>query len=170
MANVAASMAVPATRSRARYWRPILLLLRISLGCVFLYAAYTKLHIAGAWHLRDYYFIFAFGISSYEMLSPDNVLLLAKVLPWVEVVLGALLVSGLWLRWIGSITTGLLIVFMYALSRAAIKGLAINCGCFGNSSTTPGKELMVDSLLILAAIAVTVGAFVYRRRNAAWLN
>jgi uncharacterized membrane protein YphA (DoxX/SURF4 family) len=167
MANIAASMAIPGTRSRARYWRPILLLLRIALGCVFLYAAYAKVHYAGAWHLHDYDFLFAFGINSYDMLSPDNALLLARVLPWVEVALGALLLSGLWLRWIGSITTALLVVFMYALSRAAIKGLAINCGCFGNSSTTPGKELMVDSVLILAAIAVTVGAFVYRRK-AAW--
>lgn len=170
MANVAASMAILGTRSRARYWRSILLLLRIALGCVFLYAAYAKVHYAGAWHLHDYDFLFAFGINSYDMLSPDHALLLARVLPWLEVALGALLLSGLWLRWIASITTGLLLVFMYALSRAAIKGLAINCGCFGNQSTTPGKELMVDSILILAAVAVTVGAFVYRRRDAAWSN
>lgn len=159
----AASIAIPAAQSRARYWRPILLVLRLALGCVFLYAAYAKLHYAGAWHLRDYDFLFAFGINSYDMLSPDHALVLARVLPWLEVALGALLLSGLWLRWIASVTTGLLLVFMYALSRAAIKGLAINCGCFGNQSTTPGKELMVDSILILAAIAVTVGAFVYRR-------
>jgi uncharacterized membrane protein YphA (DoxX/SURF4 family) len=163
----AASMALPVAQSRSRYWQPILLLLRIALGCVFIYAAYTKLHYAGAWHLRDYDFLFAFGINSYDLLSPDNALLLAKVLPWLEVALGALLVSGLWLRWIGSITTGLLLVFMYALSRAAIKGLAINCGCFGNQSTTPAKELIVDAFLIASAIAITVGAFVYRRPRTA---
>ena len=57
MANVAASMAILGTRSRARYWRSILLLLRIALGCVFLYAAYAKVHYAGAWHLHDYDFL-----------------------------------------------------------------------------------------------------------------
>jgi uncharacterized membrane protein YphA (DoxX/SURF4 family) len=163
MADAAASAVIPAVRPRRRYFQTALLLARIALGVVFLYAAYAKLHYAGAWHMRDYHFLFAFGINSYEMLSFDNALLLARVLPWLEVAIGLLLISGIWLRWVGSITTVLLIVFMYALSRAAIKGLAINCGCFGNQSTTPAKELAIDSLLLLTCLAVTVGAFFSRR-------
>src|SRR5258708_39058626 len=105
---------------RRRYIAIALLIGRIALGAIFLYAAYAKLHYAGAWHLRDYDFLFAFGINSYEMLSFDNALLLARVLPWVEVALGLLLMSGLGLRWVGSITTVLLLVFMYCLARAAL--------------------------------------------------
>jgi uncharacterized membrane protein YphA (DoxX/SURF4 family) len=150
--------------SRPRRWMRIALLIgRLALGVLFLYAAYAKLHYAGAWHLRDYHFLFAFGINSYEMLSLDNALLLARILPWVEVALGLLLISGIGLRWVGSFTTLLLIVFMVALTRAAVKGLAINCGCFGNESTSPIKELGLDSLLLLTAAAVTVGAFLSRR-------
>jgi uncharacterized membrane protein YphA (DoxX/SURF4 family) len=163
MADAAAPAAISAVRPTRRYIQVALLVARIVLGCIFLYAAYTKLHYAGAWHLRDYHFLFAFGINSYEMLSFDNALLLARVLPWVEVALGLLLVSGLWLRWVGSITTVLLIVFMYALARAATQGLAINCGCFGNQSTSPAKELVLDSLFLLTTVAVTVGAFLSRR-------
>ena len=159
----AASMAISAPRPHRRYLQIVLLIGRIALGGIFLYAAYAKLHYAGAWHLRDYHFLFAFGINSYEILSFDNALLLARVLPWVEVALGLLLISGLALRWVGSITTVLLLIFMYALTRAAIKGLAINCGCFGNQSTTPAKELAVDGLLLLTAVAVTVNAFLSRR-------
>jgi uncharacterized membrane protein YphA (DoxX/SURF4 family) len=159
----AASLSISVARPAWRYWRIVLLIARIALGGIFLYAAYAKLHYAGAWHLRDYDFLFAFGINSYDMLSADNVLLLARVLPWVEVALGLLLISGLALRWVGSVTTVLLVIFMYALTRAAIKGLAINCGCFGNQSTTPAKELAVDSLLLLTAVAVTAGAFIFRR-------
>jgi Methylamine utilisation protein MauE len=97
------------------------------------------------------------------MLSPENALLLARVLPWLEVALGLLLISGIALRWVGSLTTVLLVVFMYALARAAIKGLAINCGCFGNESTSPARELALDSLLLLTALGITVGAFLSRR-------
>jgi uncharacterized membrane protein YphA (DoxX/SURF4 family) len=163
----AATTAIPASTPDRRYLPVALLIGRIALGGVFLYAAYAKLHYAGAWHFRDYDFLFAFGINSYEMLSFDNALLLARVLPWLEVALGLLLISGIALRWVGSITTALLVVFMYALSRAAIKGLAINCGCFGNQSTTPAKELAVDALLLATAVAITVGAFRFRRRAAA---
>jgi uncharacterized membrane protein YphA (DoxX/SURF4 family) len=163
MADAAAPVAVSAARPRRRYLQIVLLIARITLGVLFLYAAYAKLHYAGAWHLRDYDFLFAFGINSYEMLSPENSLLLARVLPWVEVALGLLLISGLALRWVGSFTTVLLIVFMYALARAAIKGLAINCGCFGNQSTSPAKELFVDSLLLLTSVAITANAFLSRR-------
>jgi uncharacterized membrane protein YphA (DoxX/SURF4 family) len=160
----AAPMEVSLSRPRRyRYTRIALLIGRMALGVLFLYAAYAKLHYAGAWHLRDYHFLFAFGINSYEMLSFEGALLLARVLPWLEVALGLLLISGIALRWVGSVTTLLLIVFMYALARAAIQGLAINCGCFGNQSTSPARELVLDSLLLLTAVAVTVGAFLSRR-------
>jgi uncharacterized membrane protein YphA (DoxX/SURF4 family) len=165
MADAAAPAAVATVQPSRRYIQVALLIGRIALGGIFLYAAYTKLHYAGVWHLRDYHFLFAFGINSYEMLSFDNALLLARVLPWVEVALGLLLISGLALRWVGSITTVLLIIFMYALARAATRGLAINCGCFGNQSTSPAKELVLDSLFLLTTLAVTVGAFLSRRSS-----
>ena len=161
----AAPMAMSVAWPRRRPVRIALLIARVALGLIFLYAAYAKLHYAGAWHLRDYHFLFAFGINSYELLSPDNALLLARVLPWLEVALGLLLVSGVALRWVGSVTTVLLIVFMYALARAALKGLAINCGCFGNESTSPARELGLDSLLLITAVAITVGAFFSRRAS-----
>ena len=163
MANAAAPVVVSAARPRRRYLQMVLLIARLALGVLFLYAAYAKLHYAGAWHLRDYDFLFAFGINSYEMLSPENTLLLARVLPWVEIALGLLLMTGLALRWVGSFTTLLLMIFMYALARAAAKGLAINCGCFGNESSSPAKELVLDSLLLLTSIAITVNAFLARK-------
>ncbi len=165
MADAAASVATSAARPRRRYLQIILLIARIVLGLLFLYAAYAKLHYAGAWHLRDYHFLFAFGINSYEMLSPENALLLARVLPWMEVALGILLITGIALRWVGSVATVLLIVFMYALARAAFLKLEINCGCFGNQSTSPARELMLDSLLLLTSIAITVNAFLSRRAS-----
>src|SRR3954464_6341491 len=159
-----AAISTPAVRSESKRWVGIVLtLIRIVLGLIFLYAAYAKLHYAGAWHLRDYHFIFAFGINSYEILPLDQALILARFLPWLEIALGILLITGIGLRWVGSFTVLLLVVFMIALARAATKGLAINCGCFGNSSTSPGKELGLDSIFLLATLAPTVGAFLSHR-------
>ncbi len=156
--------APPIAISRPRRITGFFLLLgRVALGVILIYAAYTKLHYAGVWHLRDYNFIFAMGIDSYQMLPLWAVSWLALVLPWIELFLGTLLIAGIALRWTASITSVLLVVFMIALARAAILGLAINCGCFGDSSTNPAKELILDSVLLLVSLAVTAAAFLDHR-------
>src|ERR1700731_44127 len=102
----------PRTQSKA-HW--LLIPARIILGAVFIYAAYAKLHFNGAWHLRDYYFLFAMGIDSYRMVPLAVVEWMARILPWLELGLGALLVIGAGVRWAGLVITGLLVVFMIAL-------------------------------------------------------
>jgi putative oxidoreductase len=150
----------PRVAGKARF---LLLGGRILLGVIFIYAAYTKLHFAGAWHLRDYYFFFAMGIDSYKMLPLTIVQWMARFLPWLELALGAMLVIGAGVRWAGLAVTALLVVFMIALAHAALGGLEINCGCFGNNSVKPSTELFRDVGLLAVALAVTVGGFLSHR-------
>lgn len=147
----------------SRTGRALLLAGRLVLGGIFVYAAYAKLHFGGAWHLRDYQFFFAMAINSYNMLSLPVVQWMASILPWFELVVGVLLIFGIALRWASLAVTALLVVFMAALTRAAMLGLEINCGCFGYSSQKPTTELFHDSGLLILALAVTVGAFWPRR-------
>ncbi len=135
---------------------------RVLLGVVFLYAAYAKLHFNGSWHLGDYYFLFAMGIDSYKMLPLNVVEWMARVLPWMEAALGVLLIVGVGVRWSALAVTGLLVMFMIALTHAALGGLEINCGCFGNNSVKPSHELVLDAGLLAVALAVTVGGFFSR--------
>jgi uncharacterized membrane protein YphA (DoxX/SURF4 family) len=154
--------------SRSRAWPRVLLALgRIALGLIFLYAAFAKLYFDGAWHLRDYHFFFAMAIDSYKMLPISLVEWMARILPWLEMALGALLILGVGLRWIGSITSALLLVFIGAMTRAKILGLEINCGCFGNNEKLGTATLIRDSSLLVLALAVTIGAFLIKRRRAA---
>ena len=141
----------------------LLIAARILLGLIFIYAAYAKMHFNGAWHLRDYYFFFAMGIDSYKMLPLAIVEWMAKILPWVELALGAMLVIGAGVRWAGLVASALLVVFMIALAHAALGGLEINCGCFGNNSVKPSTELARDVGLLAVALAVTVGGFLSHR-------
>jgi uncharacterized membrane protein YphA (DoxX/SURF4 family) len=150
----------PRTRSKVRF---LLIAARILLGLIFVYAAYAKLHFNGAWHLRDYYFFFAMGIDSYRMLPLGAVEWMAKILPWVELGLGALLVIGAGVRWAGLVVSALLVVFMIALAHAALGGLEINCGCFGSNSVKPSRELILDGGLLVLALAVTVEGFLSQR-------
>jgi hypothetical protein len=155
------------TRSAARFFtgglgRTLLLAARLVLGGILLYAAYSKLHFGGQWHLGDYQFLFAIAIDSYKMLPFWAVNLMGRVLPWLEVALGAFLIIGTGLRIIGSATIALLLVFMLALTRAAILRLEI-CGCYGNNSVSPRMELLNDAGLMILALFITVGAFMAHR-------
>jgi uncharacterized membrane protein YphA (DoxX/SURF4 family) len=146
--------------------RTIVLLARVTLGVVFLYSAYTKLHFENEWHLQDYHFLFAMGIDSYHMLPTWGVELLARVLPWIEMFLGAWLLSGVGLRWAGLLSIGLLLMFIVAMVHAMYFGLEINCGCFGNNEKLSVFTLLRDSSFLVPALITTVGAFMFENRKA----
>ena len=133
--------------SAASPWRFPVLAGRLALGGIFVYAAYAKVHFDGQWHLHDYYFFFAMAIDSYRMLPLTIVEWMARVLPWIELGLGALLLIGLGdaMGWPSRSTIALLVVFMAAMARAKMLGLEINCGCFGNRSENLHTELLLDS-------------------------
>jgi len=164
---MATSAVISESRSQPRAWPRVLLVLgRVVLGAIFLYAAVAKLYFDGAWHLHDYHFFFAMAIDSYKMLPLTVVEWMARILPWFELLLGVLLILGVALRWAGSITTALLLVFIGAMTRAKILGLEINCGCFGNNEKLGTATLIRDSSLLVLALAVTIGAFLIKRRRA----
>jgi uncharacterized membrane protein YphA (DoxX/SURF4 family) len=129
---------------------------RVLLGLILVFGAYAKLHFNGAWHFRDYYFFLAAAIGSYRTLPLGEVEWLARVLPWVEVTLGALLIAGVCTRWV-SLFTSALLVFMASLPRSAILGLV--------NHTNPATELLVDTGLFLVALTITLRAFHSHRAN-----
>lgn len=162
---MASSTIAAETAARPAAWpRALLVLGRIALGVIFLVAAYTKLHFNSSWHFGDYHFFFAMAIDSYKMLPTAVVEVMARVLPWFELALGAWLISGIGLRWSGLLTSGLLLVFIGAMTRAKILGLEINCGCFGNNEKLGAVTLIRDSSLLVLSLAVTIGAFLVKKR------
>src|SRR5580704_13037685 len=90
--------------------KAVVLVLRIALGAIFIYAAYTKL--TESWRL------FAAGIASYEVLPMWAVALLARTLPWFELLVGLLLIAGRCLRVSTVSTSALLLVFFTLMVRA----------------------------------------------------
>ena len=162
-----ATTAIPSeTSPRAAAWPGALLALgRVALGLIFLYAAYAKFHFNGGWHFGDYHFFFAMAIDSYNMLPLWAVQLMARFLPILEAALGALLTLGLGLRWVASITSALLLVFIGAMTRALILHIQIKCGCFGNDEPLTIWTLLRDSTLLVLALVVTTGAFLIKNRH-----
>jgi len=134
------------------------ILLRLVLGGIFIYAAYTK--------LREPWQLFAAGIRSYEVLPMQAADLLARTLPWFELLLGVLLIVGRWLRVSTVAVSGLLLVFFTLMVRAHVKGQTIDCGCFGPGETISWKTLLRDGSMLAGSLVVTLVAFRNRSKRA----
>jgi len=161
---MATPVVVPETYARPAVWpRTLLLLGRVALGVIFIYAAYTKLYFNGGWHFGDYQFFFGMVINSYNILPLAAVNWAALILPWFELLLGILLIAGVGLRWTGMIASALLLMFIGAMTRAYMNGLEIMCGCFGNNEKLGPLTLLRDSSMLIPALGVTIGAFLIKK-------
>jgi uncharacterized membrane protein YphA (DoxX/SURF4 family) len=136
----------------------LMLLGRLGLGAVFLYAAYTKLKLP--------WITFAATIEAYKLLPESGVIFVARTLPWFEAALGVLLVLGFGLRWVAVAASALLLAFFAAMVRSYALGLQIECGCFGPGDALSWKTLIRDGLLTSVAVALAVASFRTSRSGA----
>jgi uncharacterized membrane protein YphA (DoxX/SURF4 family) len=146
---------IPATSARAVWPRWLLLAGRLILGGVFVYAAYTK--------LNQPWMLFAMSINSYQVVSESSTKLLAQTLPWFELALGLVLVTGWVLRWSATVASALLLFFFSVMLHAYMKNLEIFCGCFGVGEKLGPWTLIRDGSLAALAVAVATGAFLIHR-------
>ncbi|HEU5481346.1 MAG TPA: MauE/DoxX family redox-associated membrane protein, partial [Candidatus Tumulicola sp.] len=98
------------------------------------------------------------AVRAYRILPESLVHPVAYGLPAFEIVLAVLLFLGVASRVVGAITAGLLAVFIAAVSSAGIRGLRIDCGCFGGGGQVEQTHYLLeigrDSLLLLLLLAV----------------
>lgn len=119
---------------------------RIFLGAVFVYASMDKISNPGA---------FAGIIKNYHILPVQLVNLLAIFLPWLEFYTGLFLIIQKWVRASLLIYSGLMVIFVVALSQALIRGLDISCGCFSVQSAESSRiwlRIAEDILLLFLSI------------------
>jgi hypothetical protein len=108
----------------------------VALGAVLLVAGIAK-RIDRAWPLEAA----AFGAPTW----------VARVLPYVELALGALLVAGVSQRFVAGLAAILLIGFTVKLVVLLVHGRRPPCACFGARSARPiGWWSIVRNLLLLA--------------------
>jgi uncharacterized membrane protein YphA (DoxX/SURF4 family) len=111
--------------------------------------------------------LFGMTVDSYQMLPEWGVVLVARALPWVELLLGAMLILGVWARWAAAGASALLVVFVCAIVRAYTMDLQINCGCFGTNEPITKFTILRDAGFLAASLILTVLAFIANRRRRA---
>lgn len=121
------------------------LLGRALAGGVFAYAGFTK----AAAPVEE----FAYAIESYRLLSPFLSLAAAYILPWAELLLGLLLLAGVYTRPAAAAAGALLLAFEGFLLSVIIRKIPVtSCGCFGAGvAASPPTEFMLNLLTLSAA-------------------
>jgi uncharacterized membrane protein YphA (DoxX/SURF4 family) len=98
------------------------------------------------------------AVRAYRLLPTSVATIVGWGLPFAEVALGLLLLVGVATRLVAAVAAVLLLVFIAAVASAAIRGLSIDCGCFGGGGdvapgqTAYGIEIVRDVGLLLLAL------------------
>ena len=98
---------------------------RLVLGLVFLYASIDKIS-----HPAQ----FAQIVFNYQVLPDVLINITAIVLPWLELLLGILLIAGIWLPGAIVLAELLLLTFFGTLVFNTLRGISVHCGCFTTSA------------------------------------
>ena len=119
----------------------LLLLARFFLGFVFVYAAIEKINDPGS---------FAVSVHNYKLLPIFIINIIAVILPWIELTAGMMIIIGISVRENSFITSILMLIFIIAVSISLMRGLNINCGCFGTAGGSKiGIQKIGENLLLL---------------------
>lgn len=131
------------------------LTLRLFLGGVFVYASWDKLcHPAS----------FAEAVYRYQVLPEILVNPVAIFVPWLELIMGLMLITGLFLRGALLVSVGLLATFLGALGFNLARGMDVDCGCFSVSAGKPVTYLTLARDGVFFVLAVYLFRF-YRRQR-----
>ena len=114
---------------------------RVSLGLLFLYAAYWKLRSPRA---------FVVLTVDFRVLPRAASRLLGWWLPYVEAAVGVALVIGFLVRPASIVGFALLASFSLAVIINLLRGRRLKCGCFGASSSEIGPFTVVRNGVLIA--------------------
>lgn len=123
-----------------------LLLIRVSIGFIFIYAGAEKISDTEA---------FAISISNYRLLPISTLNFFAITFPWLEIITGILLLFGIAVKENSTIIFVMLSIFTIAIIISLFRGLSIDCGCFGKG-TPIGLLKLGENLLMIVGLLILI--------------
>lgn len=116
------------------------LVVRLGLGCLFLWSSLPKIR-------QPYDFLSS--VYGYELVGPKLGMLTAMTLPWLELLVGVCLVGGIFVSGALLASIGMAAMFTIVLASALYRGLDISCGCFGDSAEVISYSILIRACAIL---------------------
>ena len=127
----------------------LVLVARLVVGGVLLAAGVLKL---------GHFDVLASMMAMYRIpfLSSAVIIPLSIAIPFIEVLVGAYLLIGLYTRVVAIIAMCEFVVFAAAIASVVLRHIPAPCGCFGPSDTRPASWLEVARDLALAAVTAFI--------------
>ena len=120
----------------------LILLIRCLLGLVFLYASYDKILDPGK---------FARDIANYHIVPFGLENSIAIILPWLELLIGAGIILGIFLDGSVVLSGSFLILFIFMIFQAMMRGFNIECGCGLKEGEMVGWTKILENIVFLGA-------------------
>jgi uncharacterized membrane protein YphA (DoxX/SURF4 family) len=163
--------------SPLNFRRVVIWIGRLLLGGIFIYAGYSKAFLPNT-NLWPYFILkfsismnisnFATQVEAFKMLPAWGVQFVAHTLPFTEIVLGLLVLTGWRLRIWASLLTVIMFGFFFVVLRAYLLHMNINCGCFATPEIIGLKKVLEDAGMSLLALLMTYFSFVEARQPHPW--
>ncbi|MDP2208793.1 MAG: MauE/DoxX family redox-associated membrane protein [Bacteroidota bacterium] len=124
----------------------LLFVFRLAVGFVLIIAAIPKIADPSS---------FAKSIEAYQLIPTILINLTALLIPWAELLIGIFLIVGVMLRGSAILSASLFAAFSIIIAVSLLRGLTIDCGCFGpNSSPLSWMRFWEDIGLMLFTILI----------------
>ena len=139
------------------------LAIRLTAASIWLVAGSAKLADLTQFHAQ---------VDAYRLLPHVLEAPFAYALPLVEVCLGVYLAIGLFVRPAAIFGCALMVVFVAAMTQAAVRGLTLDCGCFGSLAAErvrPGAILR-DAALGAPSLVLAIWPARFLSVGRAWLG
>ena len=108
------------------------------------------------------------AVRAFQILPYDFAGYVGYALPVVEILIGLLLVAGLFTRLSASVGGLLMVAFIIGISSAWARGLSIDCGCFGGGGTVAARQTQYLADLLRDAGLVACAAWLVVRPHATY--
>jgi uncharacterized membrane protein YphA (DoxX/SURF4 family) len=148
--------------------RAVIWIGRLVLGCIFMYAGYSKVFLPNS-NLWPFFILkfsismnmsnFATQVEAFKMLPDWGVQFVAHALPFTEMILGLLVLIGWRLRIWAPVLTLIMFGFSFVVLRAYLLHMNINCGCFATPQPINLQKVLEDAALSGLALLMTIFAF-----------
>ena len=116
------------------------LTLRLFMGSLFLISGYSKARDISS---------FLRGLDEYRVVTSEQARVLAYLIPFLELLIGVLCISGFLLSFAAFGSLLLTIVFTVAVLINIGRGRSISCHCFGKSSASISPLTLVRNFLLM---------------------
>jgi putative oxidoreductase len=94
---------------------------KVLMGALFVISSITKISDPAS---------FVDSIANYKILPKTLLMPMAIVVPWIQMLAGVMLVLDIYAQSSAFIVSGLLVVYIIAITSAYVRGIDIDCGCF----------------------------------------